>query len=60
MHKPHRPLETDLAKWVRAYLDEGRDPGELLSEIGRRFPGTTYGVVGRALVLAEGLGHARQ
>jgi hypothetical protein len=57
MAKLHRPLEIDLAVWIRSYLDRGGDPGELLTELGRRFPGTSYAVAGRALALAQGVHH---
>lgn len=38
MHRPHVPIERDIAGYVRAYHARGGDPGEILVAVGRTFP----------------------
>jgi hypothetical protein len=59
MHKDHRPLEVDVAAWARRYLAEGRDPGEILTAMGKAFPGLSYGSAARALAQVQGVQDAR-
>jgi len=54
MHKPHRPVEADVAAWARRYLEQGGDAGEILTAMGKAFPGLSYGAAGRALDLMQG------
>lgn len=53
MHKPHVPIERDIAAFVRAYRHRGGDEGELLIAIGRAFPGCSYGAAGLGIHLAN-------
>lgn len=52
MHKPHVPIERDIAAFILRYRATGGDPDEILTAIGKTFPGCTYETAGRALNLA--------
>lgn len=58
MHRPHVPIERDIAGFVARYRERGGDEGEIICAIGRAFPGVTYGAIGRALALAQATGGA--
>jgi hypothetical protein len=54
MHRPHVPIERDICAFIIEYRRGGGDPSELLSAIGKAFPGCTYLTAGRAINLADG------
>lgn len=52
MDKPHVPIERDIAAFILRCRASGGDPDEILTAIGKAFPGCTYAIAGRALNMA--------